>query len=108
MLSSLLQCVSSQNPFGPGCIYKTGNLARVDADGSVQLPRRADFQVKVRGYRIELGEIEAALLRNVNVREAVVVQHTLPDEPDRIGVSRLVAYVDAAENADSSLAPVLI
>ena len=96
-----------QNPFGPGRIYKTGDLARRHSDGSIQLLGRADFQVKVRGYRIELGEIEAVLLRHPHVREAIVVQHTLSDEPTRAGVSRLVAYVDAAEHADSTLAPTL-
>jgi len=96
------------NPFAPGRIYKTGDLARRNSDGSIQLLGRADFQVKVRGYRIELGEIEAVLLRHASVREAVVVQHTLPDEPNRAGVSRLIAYVDSAEHVDNSLATALI
>jgi amino acid adenylation domain-containing protein len=96
------------NPFGPGRIYKTGDLARRHADGSIQLLGRADFQVKVGGYRIELGEIEAVLLRHPRVREAVVMHHMLPDEPRRADVSRLVAYVDVAEHADSSRSRSLI
>jgi acyl-coenzyme A synthetase/AMP-(fatty) acid ligase len=42
-------------------LYKTGDLARVGADGLVYFHGRSDTQIKSRGYRIELGEIEAAL-----------------------------------------------
>src|SRR4029079_17979807 len=51
------------NPFSlvPGDrMYKTGDLARYLADGSVQYHGRADHQIKIRGHRIELGEVEAA------------------------------------------------
>ncbi|MBA3441822.1 MAG: amino acid adenylation domain-containing protein [Pyrinomonadaceae bacterium] len=69
-------------------LYKTGDLARYLADGSVEFLGRVDNQVKVRGYRIELGEIEATLLRHAGVRETVVVaRKDMADEP------RLVAYV---------------
>jgi amino acid adenylation domain-containing protein len=96
------------NPFGPGRIYKTGDLARWQSDGTVQLLGRTDFQVKVRGYRIELGEIEAALLKHPNVRDAVVVRDDVPDEPGRAGVTRLVGYVDAGSFADGATAPLLV
>src|SRR5215510_3613054 len=42
-------------------IYKTGDLARIGADGLVYFLGRADSQIKSRGYRIELGEIESSL-----------------------------------------------
>jgi non-ribosomal peptide synthetase component F len=57
--ASFVQC-----PKGPAAkerIYKTGDLAVIDAEGLVYYVGRADSQVKSRGYRIELGEIEAAL-----------------------------------------------
>ena len=42
-------------------LYKTGDLARYLADGSIEYLGRIDFQVKIRGLRVELGEIEARL-----------------------------------------------
>ncbi|EEU43520.1 uncharacterized protein NECHADRAFT_82887 [Fusarium vanettenii 77-13-4] len=43
-------------------LYKTGDLARFDVDGLVEIVgRREDMQIKFRGLRIELGEIETAI-----------------------------------------------
>jgi len=54
-------------------IYKTGDLARHEADGLFYYVGRADTQIKSRGYRIELGEIEAALHSLPCLRESAVV-----------------------------------
>jgi amino acid adenylation domain-containing protein len=74
------------NPFGPGRLYKTGDLARYRRDGTVEYLGRLDHQVKIRGFRIELGEIETLLSRNDGVAGAVCVAR------DDGGGPELVAY----------------
>lgn len=75
-------------------LYKTGDLVRYSADGSIEFVGRRDKQVKVRGYRIELGEIEAALTLSGFVTDAAVIVRE--DEP---GDRRLVGYVVLRQSA---------
>ncbi|MBJ7312354.1 amino acid adenylation domain-containing protein, partial [Rugamonas sp. CCM 8940] len=86
------------NPFGPGRLYKTGDLGRWLADGNVEFLGRKDFQVKIRGFRIELGEIEARLAQCRGVREAVVLARQ--DQP---GEKRLVAYLTGTPGSAAEL-----
>jgi mycobactin peptide synthetase MbtE len=77
------------DPFIPGSrLYRSGDLARRNADGDIEFVGRADEQVKVRGFRIELGEVAAAISVDPSVGQAVVVVSDLPT----LGRS-LVAYV---------------
>ncbi len=74
------------DPFAttPGSrLYRTGDRARFQAEGSLEFLGRLDEQVKLHGYRIEPGEIESLLARHENVRRVVVA---VRDE-------QLVAYV---------------
>lgn len=52
--------------------YRTGDKARMLADGSLEVfGRISSGQVKIRGQRAELGEIEAAVYKHQNVKMAV-------------------------------------
>ena len=69
-------------------MFKTGDLARYQEDGTIEFLGRVDYQVKIRGFRIELGEIEAALKSHPSVRNAVATLRQVSDD-NRI----LVGYV---------------
>lgn len=44
-----------------GRLYRSGDLGRMLADGSLLIVGRSDDQVKLRGQRVELGEVNAAV-----------------------------------------------
>ena len=62
-----------ENPFGPGQLYRSGDLARLMPDGQIEFLGRIDKQVKVHGYRIELGEIENIINSVDIVTDSVVI-----------------------------------
>ncbi len=74
-------------------LYKTGDLARYRADGTIEFLGRIDHQVKLRGFRIELGEIETVIAQYSNVREIVVI----------VNENRLIAYVVPNQKATFSI-----
>lgn len=73
-----------------GRLHKTGDLAKRNKDGNIEILGRRDFQLNVRGYRVEPGEIEACLLTFPQIAEAVAVMRG----------KRLVAYYAAEDAAD--------
>ncbi len=79
------------NPWASGDrdqhLYRTGDLACIAADGSVQCLGRADDQVKIRGFRVELGEIESVLAKQAGVGTVAVL---LRQEE---GIDQLIAFI---------------
>jgi amino acid adenylation domain-containing protein len=79
------------NPFGaaPGSrMYRTGDRARYQPDGTIEFLGRRDFQVKLRGFRIELG------LEHPGVSTAVAMVRE-----DKPGDKRLVVYYVPTDTA---------
>jgi non-ribosomal peptide synthetase-like protein len=69
-------------------VYRTGDAAIINADGSIDFQGRLDDQIKLRGYRIELGEIETQLGKLPFVSAA-----TVAIKKDSNDQEQLVGYV---------------
>ena len=61
------------NRSSPYPLYKTGDLGRWLADGTIEYFGRKDGQIKINGYRIEAGEIENVLIESGLIDQAVVL-----------------------------------
>src|SRR5581483_5750878 len=86
------------DPFSPRAgrrFYKTGDLARWRANGTLEFLGRVDDLVKINGHRIEPGEIEAVLRQHPQVQHAVVVARTNAE-----GIFHLVAYLVPAQQTE--------
>jgi amino acid adenylation domain-containing protein len=87
------------DPFREGSrVYRTGDIAKWNPDGSITYLCRKDDQVKIRGHRIELGEVTAHLLSKPSIKDAVVTVHKISEIE-----KELVAYIvsDVEEDASS-------
>ncbi|MEO6928048.1 MAG: amino acid adenylation domain-containing protein [Casimicrobiaceae bacterium] len=73
-------------------MYRTGDRARMRADGVLECLGRADRRINVNGVRVELGEMEAVLASYPGVREVVV----LHDD------ARIVAHVAPRDGIDTA------
>lgn len=71
-----------------GCtnVYKTGDLAKLMANGEVELLGRLDTQVKIRGYRVELGEIERVAMLLDGLSYAVAKTFTNDNGNTQLGL----------------------
>ncbi len=69
--------------------YRTGDYARLLANGAIEFIGRSDGQLKINGFRVETREVEAALNSMRGVRRGVVL---VTGEPNG---RRLIAAVEA-------------
>lgn len=60
-------------------VFRSGDRARITAEGEVELRGRVDRQLKVRGHRVEAAGVESELRAHPNVRDAVVGLRPLGD-----------------------------
>ena len=61
-------------PFVEGMrMYRTGDVARYNEEGLIEVLGRNDGQVKLRGYRVETGEVESAALQCGKLQYAAAV-----------------------------------
>ncbi|MGD2087198.1 MAG: non-ribosomal peptide synthetase [Candidatus Aminicenantes bacterium] len=92
------------NPFSMAhnpMMYRTGDLARRLSNGNLEFWGRTDEQVNIRGFRVELGEIEAHLLKQGQIKDALVIARK-----DSSGNQYICAYLVAAGiNADMNPKP---
>ncbi len=79
----------TQNPYGEGRLYRSGDLARWMPNGNIEYLGRIDQQVKIRGFRIELGEIETQLCKHEDMKQVAAVLKELD------GKKAITAYITA-------------
>ncbi|KJZ80406.1 hypothetical protein HIM_00256 [Hirsutella minnesotensis 3608] len=87
--------------------YKTGDLGRMNPDGTIDYFGRKDTQVKINGQRIEIGEIEHHVKSWMNRRDEVddvdvVVELLRPGNGSR---TLLVAFVGPGQDATANRTP---
>nr|WP_275891395.1 non-ribosomal peptide synthetase [Ruminococcus sp. OA3] len=78
-------------------MYKSGDMGRMRADGSIEFLGRQDDQVKINGQRVELTEIMSVMLESKLTESAVVFPAEKPD-----GSSQLCAYYVPSAGAEHS------
>lgn len=78
--------------------YRTGDMGRLGADGTLHLSGRVDTKVKVRGRFVVLGDVEADIQHLEQVTDAAVVARSVD------GITELVAYVVPSQEGIDAVA----
>ncbi|TGO66628.1 hypothetical protein BOTNAR_0057g00120 [Botryotinia narcissicola] len=83
----------------PTRLYKTGDLAQYNSDGTINYLGRKDTRIKLRGLRIEIADVEHHILSHPQVRKAMVV---LPNSGPY--ADQLTAIIELESSNDSEVA----
>jgi len=75
------------NPLGSGKVYKTGDCARWNDDGSLEFLGRKDSQIKLNGIRVELNGVNSVIQRYPNISVAATTI-----KKNEIGNAFIAAY----------------
>lgn len=75
-------------------MYKTGDIAKWNYDGTISYISRKDSQVKISGYRIELKEIDNTLIRHPAIFKCLTTVYKLKNK------KYLVTYYTASKKID--------
>ena len=71
------QNVFVKNPFGPGKLYRTGDMVKVYEDGLIEIIGRIDQQTKINGHRVEPNESNSVLQNCPGILASTVVSATI-------------------------------
>ncbi|KAL2368247.1 nonribosomal peptide synthase, variant 2 [Blastomyces gilchristii SLH14081] len=75
-----------KNPFGPGRLYRTGDMVVTHADGRIEMIGRIDFQVKINGQRVEPGEVNCYIQQHPDVYDSWTVSTTMGSQKSLVAV----------------------
>ncbi len=76
-------------------LYKSGDIGRWSAAGTLEHFGRNDNQVQIRGFRVELREIEGTLQSHPSIENAIAIARDTADD-----VQNIVAYYTSREPID--------
>jgi len=85
--------------------FLTGDMARMEADGSLTFLGRADDMMNAGGYRVAPAEVEAVLAAHPEIAEAAVVERRVTAEASVIAAYYVAGRVIAEDELLAFLAP---
>ena len=77
-------------------LYKTGDLAKWNTDGTISYIARKDSQVKISGYRIELQEIDYTIMQYPSITKCLTIVYNTGKK------SYLITYFTSDKNINTS------
>ncbi|KAI8838405.1 hypothetical protein BC829DRAFT_447409 [Chytridium lagenaria] len=99
--TSILHSAESAGCVGPQPGYKTGDIGRFLADGTIEYLGRRDDQVKIRGMRLQLSEVNTVA---ASADESITSAYTLAlaNKVDGAASKQLVTFLVIKSDGDSS------